>query len=75
MTVCANFDSELGASGGVKPKAETTSIMRMRVKSKNPSGEKNQYWTVYIDGRKGALYTKSKEGSDQEMADLWEEGN
>jgi len=53
-----------GASGRVELKAETASV---KVKSKDPSEdlphqEKNQYWTVYWL-EKGALYTKSKEGS------------
>jgi len=51
----------------------------MKVESKNPSEdppnqEKNQYLTVYW-WEKWALNTKSKEGLNQEMADLWEEGN
>jgi len=38
-----------------------------------PSQEKNQYWAVYWWGN-DALYTKDKEGSDQEISDLLEEG-
>jgi len=59
-----NCYSKKGASGGIKPKTEITSVDLMEADSRNPSEdlpnqEKNQYWTVYW-WEAGVLYTKGR---------------